>query len=65
MMTKAELLDELTRRIPDDSPICTAAVTWDVFDLNSPREDQMYCYADTELLKNIPEEVTEFIATLE
>ena len=50
MMTKAELLDELTRRIPDDSPICTAAVTWDVFDLNSPREDQMYCYADTELL---------------
>lgn len=64
MMTKAELLDELTRRIPDDSPICTAAVSWGVFDLNNPREEQLYCYADTELLKNIPTEVIEFIDTL-
>lgn len=64
MMTKAELLDELTRRIPDDSPICTTAVSWGIFDYNSPREDQVYCYVDNELLKNIPEEAIEFINTL-
>lgn len=64
MMTKAELLEELINRIPNEAPICTAAVTWDVFDLNSPREDQMYCYADVELLKNVPEEVTDFLNTL-
>lgn len=43
MMTKAELLEELINRIPDDAPICTAAISWGVFDLNSPKEDQMYC----------------------
>ena len=63
-MTKAELLEEIIKRIPDDAPICTVAITWGVFDLNSPKEDQVYCYADTELLKNIPEEVTDFLNTL-